>query len=109
MYIIHKVTWVTPPYLPTCPTNPNPNPNPNPHLNMSSFPLPTLPPTSTKALSHLLQQSVSTRKIPATFFGLTNAQEEFYFDCEGEKEFGSGGEGVGEDTSEYWWEKAGDM
>lgn len=71
------------------------------------LPLPTLPPSSQKTLTSLLHTSVSSRKIPATFFGLTNAREQIYFGCEGEKVFGSGtgdgdgeGEGVDEDTSE---------
>ena len=63
--------------------------------------LPLLKPEGKANLDRLLHETVSSRSVPATFFGATNAVDEFYFACEGDKTFGqpAGGQ-VGPETSE---------
>ena len=74
---------------------------PNPHLK----------PTAKQTLDGILHQAVSSRQTPAVFLGATNEEEEVYWACEGEKEFGEGGEEVTEDTGEcgegVMWEEVG--
>lgn len=54
-----------------------------------------------QALDDLLRSSVDSRKVPAVFFGVTNADETIYSNCAGEKTFGDEADGqVDEDTSE---------
>ncbi len=55
-----------------------------------------------QALDALLKKTAEERKNPAAFFGATNAKEEIYFGCGGEKVFGKPEEGmVNQDTSKY--------
>ena len=65
-------------------------------------PLPHLKPQAKQTLDDLLHSTVSSHQTPAVFLGATNEREEVYWGCEGEKEFGEGGEEVTEDTGESW-------
>ncbi|ORY32011.1 beta-lactamase/transpeptidase-like protein [Naematelia encephala] len=53
----------------------------------------TLKPEGKKALDSLLERAVDSKNIPAAFFGATNADEEIYFNCRGDKVFGRPEEG----------------
>lgn len=74
-------------------------------------PKPQLKPQAKQTLDEILHQAVSSRQTPAVFLGATNEEEEVYWACEGEKEFGEGGEEVTEDTGEFgegvMWEVGG--
>ncbi|KAI5480308.1 hypothetical protein MNV49_001267 [Pseudohyphozyma bogoriensis] len=64
-----------------------------------SLPLPTLTPEATKPIDAFLKTTVAEGKVPAVFFGATNAKETIYFNQGGEKVAGNPGEGmVDEDT-----------
>lgn len=64
-------------------------------------PKPKLSPAGSAALDALLKETVESRVIPATYFGVTGADGELYFNCAGDKVFGSPEQGqVDADTSE---------
>jgi hypothetical protein len=64
------------------------------------MPSPTL--KDTVALDKLLDDTVKSRKVPATYFGATTSTGEIYFKGQGERMFGQPEKGeVQEDTSEY--------
>lgn len=65
------------------------------------MPHPTLSSTGKAAIDKYLRETVEGKKVPAAFFGATNAKEEIYFGCGGEKVFGKPEEGgVTPETSE---------
>lgn len=67
-----------------------------------STPAPHLKSSGKKALDEFLSKTVSERKVPATFLGVTNKDGELYFDCGGERVFGKPEEGnVSPDTSMF--------
>jgi hypothetical protein len=63
--------------------------------------LPTLTSEGRKNIDSFLEETVESRRVPAVFFGATNAKEEIYFNQAGEKAFGDASQGdIGPDTSE---------
>jgi hypothetical protein len=58
--------------------------------------------TGVDALRQHLKDTVTGRKVPAAWFGVTSANEELFFDCQGERVFGKPNEGmVDEHTSGF--------
>lgn len=65
---------------------------------MTTMPRPLVTPAGRAALDDLLEREVASRDIPATFFGVTNADEEIYWACAGDKEYGNPAEQVTDQT-----------
>ena len=91
----HKRPAPLPPRLPPRPPQQQP-----PTTPPTMPPLPHLKPHAKQTLDDLLHSTVKSHSTPAVFLGATNEREEVYWGCEGEKEFGEGGEEVTEDTGE---------
>jgi len=67
-----------------------------------SVPSPSFKDSGKKALDDLLERTIRERKVPAAFFGATDKNGELYFNCGGERVFGSPDEGqVTPDTGEF--------
>jgi hypothetical protein len=63
---------------------------------------PSLTRFGVRKLDKLLEESVRSRRVPATFFGLTNSEETFYWNCHGPVDFENpDGDAVDENTGEY--------
>jgi hypothetical protein len=63
---------------------------------------PSLTQVGVRKLDRLLRESVKSRRVPATFFGLTNSKETFYWNCHGPVDFENpDGAAVDENTGEY--------
>lgn len=50
---------------------------------------PQLSPEGAKPLDTLLKETVESRVLPATYFGVTGPDGELYYSCAGEKVFGN--------------------
>lgn len=67
-----------------------------------SVPTPKLKEIGKETLDEFLRKTVESRKVPATFLGVTNKDGELYFNCAGERVFGKAEEGqVTPDTGTY--------
>ena len=70
-------------------------------VNSMALPLPTLTTSGKQALDQSLNKTVEAQRVPAVFFGATNAKQEIYFECGGDRVFGRPDEGkVTPDTCE---------
>jgi hypothetical protein len=77
-----------------------------PHPRLYNRTMPSVPvrldETGVDALRQHLKDTVTGRKVPAAWFGVTSANEELFFDCQGERVFGKPNEGmVDEHTSGF--------
>ena len=66
-----------------------------------SLPTPSIDQAGRSAIDQFLAETVSSRRVPATFLGVTTAKEELYFNQDGERVFGHPDQGLVDDqTSE---------
>jgi hypothetical protein len=64
--------------------------------------LPTITSEGRAQIDSFLSSVVGSRRVPAMFVGATNAQEEIYWSCAGDKVFGDPSQGeVNSDTSTF--------
>lgn len=64
--------------------------------------LPTITSEGCAKIDSFLGSVVDSRRVPAMFLGATNAQEEIYWSCAGDKVFGDPSQGeVNSDTSTF--------
>jgi hypothetical protein len=58
------------------------------------------------AIDNLLRETVESKRVPATFFGVTTADSELYYDQKGDRIFGKPDQGEVDEHTSKWTGRA---